>query len=110
MTALDERPAEQPRQRDAAELRGRVVRTRWWSLRVAPRALLVVVALVAATAVIGVWSVSIGDFPIALGDVVEHAGAGQYGEVESDESPETSVGLEHGARVVHDQDQRANLF
>jgi iron complex transport system permease protein len=51
-------------------VRGRVIRTSRLSLRVDPRSLAVSVLLAAATAVVAAWSISIGDFPVPMSDVV----------------------------------------
>jgi iron complex transport system permease protein len=53
-----------------AAIRGRPVRTRWWSARLDERAIAVCIALAAATLALGAWSISVGDFPIPLGDVL----------------------------------------
>lgn len=49
---------------------GRVVRWRGLSLRVAPRAVSVSLVLAAAIVVVACWSISVGDFPIPVRDVV----------------------------------------
>lgn len=51
-------------------LGGRVLRSRYVSMRIDPRALSVCVALLAAILAIGAWSISVGDFPIPLGEVI----------------------------------------
>ena len=51
-------------------LRGRAVRTRWFSLRVDERAVAVCAALIAGTVAVSAWSISIGDFPIPFVDVL----------------------------------------
>ncbi len=51
-------------------LRGRVVRTRSWSFRVDPRAVTVCTVLAVSVVAVGLWSISVGDFPIPLVDVV----------------------------------------
>lgn len=54
----------------ATPIRGRVLRTRWWSIRVDVRAAGVGVFLALAIVVVGCWSISVGDFPIPIADVV----------------------------------------
>lgn len=49
---------------------GRVVRGRSWSVRFDPRTLGVCAVLAALVAVVGSWSISVGDFPIPITDVV----------------------------------------
>lgn len=49
---------------------GRVIRTRRFSVRLDPRAIVVCCALAAAIVAIGLWSISVGDFPIPISDVV----------------------------------------
>lgn len=56
-------PAELP-------LRGRVVRTGWCSVRVDPRSLAVCSALALATVAVGCWSISVGDFPVPIPEVI----------------------------------------
>lgn len=47
-----------------------VVRTRYVSIRVNPRSVLVCVALLAATFAVGVWSIMVGDFPLSVREVL----------------------------------------
>ncbi|MDO9176480.1 MAG: hypothetical protein Q7V62_16865, partial [Actinomycetota bacterium] len=49
---------------------GRVARGRSWSVRFDPRTLGVCAVLAALVAVVGCWSISVGDFPIPITDVV----------------------------------------
>lgn len=56
--------------RDPLPLRGWVVRTRLASMRLDPRSMVVCLAVVAVTLAVGCWSISVGDFPIPLSDVV----------------------------------------
>ena len=49
---------------------GRVVRTRSFSVRLDPRAITVCLTLAASTVAVGLWSISVGDFPIPISDVV----------------------------------------
>ncbi|MFN3216869.1 MAG: FecCD family ABC transporter permease [Acidimicrobiales bacterium] len=53
-----------------AVLPGRTLRNRWFSVRIRPRALSVCSLLAAAVAVVGAWSISVGDFPIPMTDVI----------------------------------------
>lgn len=72
MTSLQERPTP-----DNVPLRGRVVRTRSLSARLDSRAIAVCVALTTAVLMIGAWSLSVGDFPIPIRDVIASlAGSG----------------------------------
>ncbi|MEO1061620.1 MAG: iron chelate uptake ABC transporter family permease subunit [Actinomycetota bacterium] len=50
-------------------LRGRVVRTRRFSTRIDVRSTVVCLVLGAAVIAAGSWSIMVGDFPIAIGDV-----------------------------------------
>lgn len=50
--------------------RGRVVRNRWVSFRLDVRAVTVCAVLAAAVVVVGCWSISVGDFPIPITDVI----------------------------------------
>lgn len=56
--------------REPQVLRGRVVRTRWTSARLDERTLLVCLALLLATAAAGAWSISSGEFPVPIPDVL----------------------------------------
>lgn len=47
-----------------------VVRGGSWSVRLRPRSIVVCVALAGATAVIGVWSIMVGDFALSVGQVL----------------------------------------
>lgn len=49
---------------------GRVARGRSWSVRFDPRTFGVCAVLAALVAVVGCWSISVGDFPIPITDVV----------------------------------------
>lgn len=49
---------------------GRVVRRRSFSVRLDPRAITVCSGLALSTVAVGLWSISVGDFPIPIGDVV----------------------------------------
>ena len=51
-------------------IRGRAIRTRWFSVRVDPRAIAVCLTLSGLLVVVGCWSISVGDFPIPIRDVV----------------------------------------
>ncbi|MFK7918193.1 MAG: FecCD family ABC transporter permease [Ilumatobacter sp.] len=51
-------------------LSGRVVRRRSFSVRLDPRAITVCSALAAMTVAAGIWSISVGDFPIPVADVI----------------------------------------
>lgn len=51
-------------------LRGWVVRTRWLSARLDGRAIAVCSVLGVVIVAVGCWSISVGEFPIPLGDVV----------------------------------------
>lgn len=53
-------------------LRGRTIRVSGFSARVDTRSFLVCLALAAATFAVGCWSISVGDFPIPLSDVLRH--------------------------------------
>lgn len=65
MTTLHERPIP-----ETLPLRGRVIRTRSLSARFDSRAVVVCIALTAATLAISAWSLSVGDFPIPIRDVI----------------------------------------
>jgi iron complex transport system permease protein len=54
----------------SAVIRGRVLRSRRISMRVEPRAVMVSAILVVSIVVVGCWSVSVGDFPVPIGEVV----------------------------------------
>lgn len=54
----------------ALPLRGVVVRNRHASIRIDPRSIAVCAGLLMATVAIGCWSISVGDFPIPISDVV----------------------------------------
>jgi iron complex transport system permease protein len=47
-----------------------VVRRRSWSVRLHPRSIAVCTGLLAATFVVAVWSIMVGDFPLSVGQVV----------------------------------------
>ncbi len=66
MTAIDQptKPA------DALGIRGKVVRRPGFSVRVDVRSAGVCLALAAAIVVVGLWSISVGDFAIPIRDVV----------------------------------------
>jgi iron complex transport system permease protein len=66
------RPARPVEQSPAVPLplRGGVIRTRSFSVRLDRRAVIVCTALAASIVVVGLWSISVGDFPIPIGDVV----------------------------------------
>ncbi len=49
---------------------GRVIRLRSFSVRLDGRAIVVCTALAALTVVVGIWSISVGDFPIPISDVI----------------------------------------
>lgn len=51
-------------------LPGRMVRTRWFSLRIRPRSITVCMLLTVAVVVTGAWSISVGDFAIPISDVI----------------------------------------
>ena len=51
-------------------LRGTVIRRRSFSVRLDPRTIVVCVALSVVTVVVGLWSISVGDFPIPIADVI----------------------------------------
>lgn len=76
MTAVDDVALDERAQREEtgaaapAPLRGWVVRSRWWSFRTAPRAVAVCAVLGVATLAVTGWSITIGDFPLAFGEVV----------------------------------------
>jgi iron complex transport system permease protein len=57
-------------QQGAVPLRGWVVQTRWVSARIDGRAIAVCSALSLVIVAIGCWSISVGEFPIPLSDVV----------------------------------------
>jgi iron complex transport system permease protein len=61
---------EQTRDREWLPLRGRVIRTQSFSVRLDQRSIVVCVTLSAMIAAVGVWSVSVGDFPIPISDVI----------------------------------------
>ncbi len=63
-------PSERSKELERVPLTGRVVRTSWFSVRLDPRAVTVCVALAAVTVAVGLWSISVGDFPIPISDVV----------------------------------------
>ncbi len=63
-------PSERSKELERVPLTGRVVRTSWFSVRLDPRAITVCVALAAVTVAVGLWSISVGDFPIPISDVV----------------------------------------
>lgn len=50
---------------------GRVYRVRGWSIRVDQRAVAVSVILAVAIVTVGCWSISVGDFPISISQVVK---------------------------------------
>jgi iron complex transport system permease protein len=54
----------------SATARPLVVRRRSWSVRLRPRSVLVCAALAAATFVVGIWSIMVGDFPLSVGQVL----------------------------------------
>lgn len=49
---------------------GRVIRRRSFSVRLDPRAVTVCTTLGLLTVVVGLWSISVGDFPIPISDVI----------------------------------------
>lgn len=49
---------------------GRVIRTRSFSVRLDPRAIAVCSTLAALLVAVGLWSISVGDFPIPISDVI----------------------------------------
>jgi iron complex transport system permease protein len=51
-------------------LRGVVVRSRWVSLRIDRRSVLVSLILVVAIVLVGCWSIGVGDYPISIRNVV----------------------------------------
>ncbi len=51
-------------------IRGRFIRTSFFSVRVDPRAFGVCAVLAGLIAVFGCWAISVGDFPIPIGEVV----------------------------------------
>lgn len=51
-------------------LGGRVVRNRYFSVRADQRSVAVCVVLAIVTVAVGCWSISVGDFPVSLADVV----------------------------------------
>ncbi len=69
MTVL-ERPPTADSRPDQLPLRGWVVRSRRVSMRLDPRRFVVCVLLAAATVAVGCWSISVGDFPIPISDVI----------------------------------------
>lgn len=54
----------------AVSISGRVIRRRSFSVRLDPRAITVCTALALATVAVGLWSISVGDFPIPIFDVI----------------------------------------
>ncbi|MEP6299330.1 MAG: iron chelate uptake ABC transporter family permease subunit, partial [Ilumatobacter sp.] len=77
MTDILDPPVTRPMQSPSPHLvalpvpiRGRVIRFASWSVRFDPRALVVCAALAGATVVVGLWSISVGDFPIPISAVV----------------------------------------
>ncbi len=66
-TTVDRRSAVRPAH---LPIRGRVIRTRWFSVRVDPRAISVCLVLTGLIVVVGCWSISVGDFPIPMRDVI----------------------------------------
>ncbi|MEM9036058.1 MAG: iron chelate uptake ABC transporter family permease subunit [Actinomycetota bacterium] len=68
MTATLDPPTE-PTVAEPLPLRGRVVRTRRLSARIDPRSTIVCIVLAVAIVAVGSWSIMVGDFPIAIGDV-----------------------------------------
>ncbi|MEL6893809.1 MAG: iron chelate uptake ABC transporter family permease subunit [Actinomycetota bacterium] len=55
---------------EALPLRGKVLRTRGFSVRLDVRSTVVCLVLTVFIIAIGLWSISVGDFPIPIGDVV----------------------------------------
>lgn len=51
-------------------LRGRVIRTRWLSARLDGRTIVICSVLSVVIVAVGCWSISVGEFPIPLSDVV----------------------------------------
>ena len=64
-SSVVERPGPGP-----VPITGRVVRRRSFSVRLDPRAIIVCSVLALLTVGVGLWSISVGDFPIPLADVV----------------------------------------
>lgn len=96
--ASDRRPT-QP----ATERTSFVVRRRWWSVRLPVRSIGVVVALVAATLAVGVWSIMVGDFPLSvrqvLGAVFGDGGADAEFVVDTLRLPRALTGMMVGAAL-----------
>jgi iron complex transport system permease protein len=67
---LDARPITERVTSASAVVGGRVLRTRRWSIRIDPRGVVVSLVLAVSIVVIGCWSVSVGDFPIPIADVI----------------------------------------
>jgi iron complex transport system permease protein len=61
---------EVPLTRGRLPIRGRAIRACGFSVRLDPRAIGVCVVLAAMIVVIGCWSISVGDFPIPMSDVI----------------------------------------
>jgi iron complex transport system permease protein len=51
-------------------IRGRAIRTGWFSVRLDPRAIAVCTVLAIGIVIVGCWSISVGDFPIPMSDVI----------------------------------------
>lgn len=65
----------------SAVISGRVVRVRGWSVRIDQRATMVTAVVAAMTMIVAVWSLMIGDFPVAVSEVVRTiTGTGSVGD------------------------------
>jgi len=62
--------SESSREVAAVSISGRVIRRRGFSVRLDPRAIGVCVGLAGLIVIVGLWSISVGDFPIPISDVV----------------------------------------
>lgn len=56
--------------RTPVPITGRVIRSRHLSIRLDPRAIAVCSSLAALIVAVGLWSISVGDFPIPISDVI----------------------------------------
>ncbi|MEM9562718.1 MAG: iron chelate uptake ABC transporter family permease subunit [Actinomycetota bacterium] len=70
MTQVLQRPTSTDPANEELPLRGWVVRSRGISMRLDPRSFVVCSLLAAATVAVGCWSISVGDFPIPISDVI----------------------------------------
>jgi iron complex transport system permease protein len=52
-------------------IRGTVLRTRFFSVRIDPRAIAVCLVLAGLITVVGCWAISVGDFPIPISEVIK---------------------------------------